>query len=80
MQPQDNTEYMPSFVPAEKPRVRVRNHLTSVQIDKQQKVAIDNAYQSFMAMSGQFVSKGAFIEGLCLDFLNKTGKPDMSAE
>lgn len=57
-----------------KPRVRVRTHLTSFQLDKDQKQTIDEAYNIFTAESGQFVSKGQFVEGLALDYLKKSNR------
>lgn len=58
---------------APKPRIRVRTHLTSFQINDAQKVNIDEAYKVFKESSGLNVSKGAFIEGLAQEFLQSVG-------
>lgn len=59
--------------PTNKPRVRVRTHLTSFQLDKEQKQTIDQAYQLFNGQNEQFVSKGEFVEGLALDYIKRFG-------
>jgi len=60
---------------APKPRIRVRTHLTSFQINDAQKQNIDEAYKVFKETSGLNVSKGAFIEGLAQEFLSSVNAP-----
>lgn len=60
---------------APKPRIRVRTHLTSFQINDEQKANIDEAYKVFKETSGLNVSKGAFIEGLAQEFLSSVNAP-----
>lgn len=61
------------LAPLPKARVRVRTHLTSVQINDSQKANIDEAYKVFKATSGISASKGEFLEGLAQDFLKSAG-------
>jgi len=66
--------------PPEKPRVRSRTNLTSIQIDKAQKVIIDQAYNTYINESPTFVSKGQFIEGLCADYLKRNAPLEQPSE
>ena len=60
--------------PAPRARVRVRTHLTSVQINDAQKASIDQAYKLFKASSGILgVTKGQFLEGLAQEFMEHAG-------
>lgn len=62
--------------PQEKPRIRVRTNLTSVQINDAQKQSIDQAYKLFKQSSGMpGVTKGQFLEGLAQEFLQHAGGP-----
>ena len=63
----------------QKPRIRVRPNLTSLQIDDSQKATIDEAFKVFKQSANiPNVTKGQFIEGLCQDFLHHAGGPDAS--
>lgn len=70
-----NEPILQGFQPPEKPRVRTRTNLTSIQIDKAQKVIIDQAYNTYVNESATFQSKGQFIEALCNEYLSKRAKP-----
>lgn len=59
------------LTPAPKPRVRVRTNLTSIQLDKQQKQLLDQAYQLYTAESPVFISKGQFLVEIAQDYLKR---------
>lgn len=59
------------LLPTAKPRVRVRTHLTSIQLDKTQKQLIDRAYQIYTAESPVFISKGQFLVDIAEDYLRR---------
>lgn len=63
-----------------KPRVRTRTHLTSFQINKDQKETIDQAFNLFQSQNEQFVNKGQFIEGLCMDYIRRHSNDFMGGE
>lgn len=72
-----NISQQMGITPQPKARVRVRTHLTSVQINDAQKQTIDDAYRKFKEISGMSATKGQFIEGLAQDFLQHAGTPSI---
>ena len=56
----------------EKPTVRrVRDHLTSIQINDEQKRVIDQAYQIFSNSSNDGMTKGEFLTLVAVDYIKK---------
>lgn len=55
--------------PEQKPRVRIRTNLSTVQMNDEQKDVIDRAYSLFVDVAQAKMSKGAFLSALCLSFL-----------
>ena len=61
----------------EKPRIRSRDNLTSLQITKEQKQLIDQAYSLFSDQNNSFISKGQFVEQLCANYIRINHLPPM---
>lgn len=61
-----------------KPKVRVRDNLSTIQINDEQKKAIDYAYQFYQDSEGAPATKGAFLEMLCMHYV--TGKMNNPAD
>jgi hypothetical protein len=61
-----------------KPSVRVRDNLSTIQINDEQKQAIDYAYKFYQDSEGAPATKGAFLEMLCLHYV--TGKMNNPSE
>lgn len=64
-----------------KPRVRSRTNLTSIQIDDNQKQAIDQAFNVFTSENdGEGLNKGDFLEALALAYIKTKGASAQSLE
>lgn len=59
------------------PRIRSRSNLTSLQITKDQKQLIDQAYSLFSDQNNSFISKGQFVEQLCANYIRINHLPPM---
>lgn len=58
------------------PQVRFRNNLTSIQIDDNQKQAIDQAYKLFVDSGAEGLTKGDFLEAISLAYIKAKGNPE----
>ena len=70
--------------PVKKPKVRVRDNLSTIQINDDQKKAIDFAYKLYQDSEGGGATKGAFLEMISIHYatgkMNDPGSYDPEAE